>query len=97
MNDKILLTIVEPFVETFSRKNGRTGQSIVFIDEKKYRHTLDAVDKEDFDLEKAVKGVKSVTFVCSVRNQRVTITFGDKGSRNQYMNVFTITSVVEVQ
>lgn len=96
MNEKIVVIIENPTVETFPRKNGRIGQKIVFLDDKYYRHEIDAVDKEDNDLSDAV-GKKIVSFVASPRNQKATMKFGDKGERTTYFLVLTVSAIAEIQ
>lgn len=52
--ETVVINVVE--VKTFSRKSGRTGQSIIAINDKGYRQEYSAVDKEDFDFSKC-KGI----------------------------------------
>lgn len=88
MNEEILITLEDIKVDTFERKNGKIGQKILFMDDRLYRHEIDCVDNDVFDFTK-YNNADKLTIACSVRNQKVTIKFGDKGSRDTYVNVFT--------
>lgn len=93
----ICLTISKPSLETFSRKSGETGQKILFIDDKLYRHEIEAVDQNVYDFKEIMSDkINEVTFVCEVKNQRVTLNFGDKGSRTAYVNVFKAVGISSI-
>lgn len=93
----VILTISNPTLETFDRKSGAVGQKILFIDDKLYRHEIEAVDQNVFDFSDIMSDkVNDVSFVCEVKNQRVTLNFGDKGSRTAYVNVFKAISIASI-
>lgn len=45
--ETVVINVVE--VKRFTRKSGRTGQSIIAVNDKGYRQEFSAVDVEDFD------------------------------------------------
>lgn len=94
---KVILTISKPSLETFDRKSGAVGQKILFIDDTLYRHEIEAVDQNVYDFSDILSDkVNEVSFECEVKNQRVTINFGDKGSRTAYLNVFKAVSIASI-
>lgn len=83
---KVVLSLHGLRYQSFTRKNGRTGQKLIILDDNWNKVEIECVDKEDFDFSELDES-KVYGLICEVRNQRVSIKYGET-IRETYLPIF---------